>query len=278
MISTSWVQQKIKLLGLRPSRGNGQNFLISDEPIKTIIHAGGVRKGDVVLEIGPGLGALTEELLKIGAHVTAIEFDPKLATFLQTTISTNKPLTVVQGDALHIATREFLLELAAAQPYKLIANIPYHITSDLIRHFIETPHQPSVICLLIQKEVAERITAASPRTNQLAIFTQWYADVEIVEIISRAHFLPVPEVDSAIIRITPRAPQEQMHGLTELEKKQLFSFIKRGFSNPRKQLANNLSIKKIDEQHTKHFDFTRRAETLSIEEWITLFKALSEHL
>ncbi len=268
MINKSWVQEKIKALKLAPSRGNGQNFLISPDPIIAIIKAGEITAGDRVLEIGPGLGALTEALLATGADVTAIEFDKKLAEYLEKNLSKKLPHKIIHGDVLEIATENFLADL---HPYKLIANIPYHLTSDIIRRFTETKFKPQTICLLVQKEVAERITAEPPRTNQLALFTQWFARVEYITTIPRTLFSPAPEVDSAIIRIVPRTPDEQARGLSPNEQKQLFSFIKRGYAHPRKQLANNLGVKITDAP----LNLTRRAETLSHEEWITLFKALS---
>lgn len=259
-----WVIARVKKLGLKPSRGNGQNFLINPEPLTRIIEAGDVKPGDHVLEIGPGLGALTESLLDRGARVTAVEFDPKLALNLKKSIPEKFPFTIIQGDILEIAREDFLAELG---PYKIIANIPYHITSDIIRKFIESKYPPTVICLLIQKEVAERIAAVPPDMSQLALFTQWSADVDYITTVTRKNFEPAPAVDSAIIRLTPRpAPQ-----LADVDQKKLFSLIKRGFSSPRKQLANNLGLKKDESP----IDPTRRAETLSIEEWITLLKRLS---
>lgn len=256
------VKQKIKQLGLRPSRGNGQNFLIDNAPLHTIITAGDVRTNDRVLEIGPGLGALTHALLDAGAQVTAIEFDAKLAAHL------SKVTNIIHGDALTIATPEFL---QALQPYKLIANIPYHITSDIIRHFIETSAPPTTIVLLIQKEVAERLVAAPPRTNILALITQWLARIEYIATVSRSAFMPQPEVDSAIVRLTPGAGVASRHHLTPALQKQLFSLIKQGFAHPRKQLRNNLSIKNT----AAPIDLTRRAETLTHEEWINLLNLLS---
>lgn len=261
-LSAVTVQQKIKQLGLRPSRGNGQNFLISEEPLKKIIAAGDVQAGDRVLEIGPGLGALTHALFNAGARVTAIEFDQKLAAYLQ------KETPVIHGDALKIATPEFL---AALQPYKLIANIPYHITGEIIRHFIETPHPPTVMCLLIQKEVGERLIAKPPRTNQLALFTQWFARIEYIATVPRAVFMPQPEVDSAIVRITPNAGVATRYLLTPVQQKQLFGVIKQGFSHPRKQLRNNFDVTNAPPD----FDFTRRAETLTHEEWINLLRVVA---
>ena len=272
-LNKDWILKKINELKLRPSRGNGQNFLISLDPITAIIAAGAVAAGDRVLEIGPGFGVLTEELLHAGAHVTAIEYDNKIAEYLKKTIPKKYPHEIIEGDVLQIARPEFLEALGA---YKVIANIPYHITGDIIRLLVESTYPPTVMCLLIQKEVGERLTAGPPHMNQLALFTQWSADVEYIETISRKQFMPAPEVDSAIIRITPRKDVCATHGVTKSEQQKLFSFIKRGFAHPRKQLANNLGVQKNDVNMSKLFDFSRRAESLSMDEWITLSRSLSE--
>lgn len=267
-LDRNWILKKISDLRIKPSRGNGQNFLISPKPIETIIAAGDVKAGDRVLEIGPGLGALTESLLHTGASVTAVEFDEKLAAFLKKNIPEKFSHEIIQGDVLEIATDEFLASLGS---YKLVANIPYHITSDIIRRFTETKFKPRVICLLVQKEVAERLAAQPPDMSMLALFTQWFARVEYIATVPRSFFMPAPEVDSAIVRITPFPTEEQSHGLSPDEQKQLFSLIKRGFSSPRKQLGNNLGLK----NGTSLIDLKRRAETLTLEEWITLLRSLS---
>lgn len=267
-VSKEWVQKKIGQLKINPSRDNGQNFLIDQMPIDTIIEAGGVTAGDTVLEIGPGLGALTENLLHTGARVTAVEFDPKLAAYLQKEIPDKFPHEIIEGDVMRVLKPEMV---AALGPYKLIANIPYHITSDIIRMFIEHPYPPSTMCLLIQKEVGERLTAKPPHMNQLALFTQWFGRVEYIKTVPRHMFMPAPAVDSAIVRITPGAGAGAEANITPDERVRLFSLIKQGFSHPRKQLGNNLNIK----DRADIFDFSRRAETLTHEEWITLLKTLS---
>ncbi len=272
MLTRGFVENKIKTLGLRPSRGNGQNFLIEQHPLDEIIGAAEVHADDHVLEIGPGLGALTEDLIKTGAEVTAIEFDPKLAALLTAMYEKNPRVHIIQGNALHVATPDFL---AGLKKYKIVANIPYHITSDLLRHFTDCPFPPTRMCLLIQKEVAERITALPPNMSQLAFFSQWFADITYIATVPRTAFLPAPEVDSAIIRLDLGQGRAAADKLSPQEQKEVFSLVKRGFSNPRKQLANNLTIKKFPHAAEK-FDFSRRAETLSVEEWITLYKLLGQ--
>ena len=266
-LNKEWITKKINDLRIKPSRGNGQNFLINPKPIDTIIAAGSVTAGDRVLEIGPGLGALTEALLQAGAHVTAIEFDGKIAAYLKKTYADNKNFEIFEGDVLEVATDEFLKNLGT---YKIIANIPYHITSDIVRKFTESKLKPEVICLLVQKEVAERLAAVPPNMSMLALFTQWFARVDYVATVPRSYFMPAPAVDSAIVRITPRSEEEQLRGLLIDEQKKLFSLIKRGFSNPRKQLGNNIEHK----SETSPIDLKRRSETLTLEEWITLLRSL----
>lgn len=266
-LNKDWITKKISDLGIKPSRGNGQNFLINPKPLETIIAAGEVKSGDHVLEIGPGLGALTEALLQAGARVTAIEFDPKLAAYLKKTFKSNENFTVIEGGVLEIATDEFLAKLG---PYKVIANIPYHITSDIVRRFTETKYQPKTMCILVQKEVAHRVAAVPPNMSMLALFTQWFATVEYISTVQRSYFMPAPEVDSAIIRITPLTEEEQSRGLTHEEQKKLFSLIKRSFSHPRKQLGNNIDSK----SESSPIDLKRRAESLTHEEWITLLRSL----
>lgn len=268
MLTLGWVQKKIKELRIRPSRDNGQNFLINEQALEEIISAGDVAAGDQVLEIGPGLGALTEALLAVGAHVTAVELDEKLATHLRATILDTKNFNLISGNALKICDDNFLAGLGK---YKLIANIPYNITSDIIRHFIEARHAPTVAALLIQKEVAERIIAQPPRMNMLALFTQWFAGAHYTATIPRAHFYPAPVVDSAIIRLEPKAGLRHKYNLEKSEQEKLFSLIKRGFAHPRKQLGNNLG----GVEGRGGFNFTRRAETLNHEEWLELLHTLS---
>lgn len=267
ILNKDWITKKINDLRIKPSRGNGQNFLINPKPIDAIIAAGEVKPGDHVLEIGPGLGALTEALLQTGARVTAIEFDEKLAGYLTKNFKDNKNFTLIQGGVMEIATDEFLADLGE---YKVIANIPYHITSDIVRRFTDTKLKPKTMCILVQKEVAERLAAKPPNMSMLALFTQWFARVDYIATVPRSYFMPAPEVDSAVIRITPRTEEEQSRGLTPEEQKNLFSLIKRGFSSPRKQIGNNIEHK----SETSPIDLKRRAETLTHEEWITLLRSL----
>lgn len=262
------IKHKIATLGLRPSRANGQNFLIDDGALQTIVSAAKISPGETVLEIGPGLGVLTEALLAAGAHVTAVEFDPKIAAHLESHPRQN--LTVIAGDILRVATPQFLSTLGT---YKLVANIPYHITSDIIRHFTENEFPPTEIVLLMQKEVAERVMAQPPHTNQLAFFTQWFAKPTYVATVPAAAFEPAPEVNSAILHLAVGAGTRDA-SLSKEEEKKLFSLVKRGYSNPRKQLRNNVSVTNEQAQQID-FDFSRRAETVSAKEWITLQKILA---
>lgn len=271
MLNKDWVQKKISELHLRPTRDNGQNFMINEQPLQEIISVAAVVAGENVLEIGPGLGALTEKLLHVGAVVTAIEFDEKLAQFLQRAIPKKFPLTIISGDVVRVADYKFL---SALGQYKVVANIPYQITGEIIRLFTETNFPPTSLTLLVQKEVGERLAAAPPKMTLASTILQWRAAVKLVAVVSKQNFWPVPAVDSAIIKIDPQQGARQQHKISPAAEKQLFSLIKRGFHHPRKQIGNNLSVGTTDPARQK-FDFSRRAETLTFTEWINIRKILS---
>lgn len=270
--SVEEIKTKIRELGLRPARANGQNFIIEEEPLLEIIAAAEVKAGDHVLEIGPGLGALTEELLKVGARVTAIEYDAKMANFLRTTLAKKYPLEIIEGDARALADVKFL---AGLKKYKIVANIPYHITSELIRQFTDAANPPTRMALLMQHEVAERVAAAPPDMNLLAFFAQWFASVNYVCKVPKNLFWPEPAVDSAIVSFVPGAGAAKSLKLSAAEQKNLFSLVKKGFSHPRKQLGNNLGVVAADRARLTAIDWRRRAETLTHAEWITALKTLS---
>lgn len=272
ILNESWVKNKIRALKLRPGRENSQNFLIRQEPLNEIISAADVNTGDTILEIGSGLGALTNALLQTGARVVAIEKDPRLVAYLIGVIPKKLPLNLIQGDALRITDRQFLQQLGA---YKLVANIPYNITQPLIRHFVENEFSPERMALLVQKEVAERLTATPPKMTAVAVLTQWRGHAEYIATAPRSFFMPEPIVDSAILLIEPSRGASHKFHLQKHEEQQLYSLVKRAFHEPRKQLGNNLHVPLADRRRKK-FDFTRRAETLTHKEWITLLKLMAQ--
>jgi len=248
-----------KTHGIRPKKSLGQNFLTDQNIVRKIVKTAKIDKNDVVLEIGPGTGALTRELAKNAKKVIAVEKDENLAALLKQEKIENAE--VVAGDAL-----ECLPEIKTE--YKIVANIPYYLTSFLIRKVLEMKKQPEEIVLLIQKEVAQRICAKPGEMNLLAVSVNYHARPKIEAFVSKNCFWPRPKVDSAIIRITPFKREKN---------DMFFALVRAGFSHPRKQLANNLSSgfkikrERIEEILNKNgLNLKARAQELSVEDWLNL--------
>ena len=261
----------------RPSKRLGQNFLINKNVLQKIILTANLNKNDVVLEVGPGIGTLTQELAKNAGKVIAIEKDKKMIEILKKTLSGFNNIEIINTDILRIKTKNYKLKTIS---YKVVANIPYYLTSPLIRKLLEydppVGGPPQEIILMVQKEVAKRICAKPPDMNLLAVSVQFYAEPKIVSYVSKNCFWPSPKVDSAIIKIIPNKVRPSVIRKKDFNKL-FFKIVKAGFSQPRKQLGNNLSKnlktdrKKIDEWLlNNNIKPAQRAETLSIKNWIEL--------
>lgn len=282
------IRASLRSLDLRPSRGMGQNFLTNSQVLETIVSAAELDEQDIVLEIGPGLGVLTWELLRHVEQVVTVELDKRLVGRLREEFSGASKLTIVQGDILDLAPNTLLPERSPHQHtvYKVVANLPYAITSPVLRYFLESDHQPDLIVVLVQWEVARRITAQSGALSVLAHSVQLYAEPEIVAKVTADSFFPEPEVDSAILRLRvrphPAVSRDQINPLMRI--------IKAGFLHSRKKLLNALPggfaafgvrITKeqvIDVLHTAQVDPSRRAETVTLEEWVAIYHHLYEVL
>ncbi len=254
----------------RPSKGLGQNFLIDKKVLKRIIESADIKPNDIILEVGPGAGTLTQELARKAKKVIAVEKDRTMIEILKETLKDFNNVEVVQGDILKLNLEHYTLN-----PYKIIANIPYYLTSPLIRKFLEEKNQPQEMILMLQKEVAQRICAKPPQMSLLAVSVQFYAEPKIISYVSKNCFWPPPKVDSAIIKIKPQINTEKK----QIDADLFFKIVKAGFSQPRKQLAGNLSkILKIDKEKTtawllkNNIKPNQRAETLNVEDWIRLAK------
>lgn len=252
-----------------PLRALGQNFLIDKKTLEKIIKAANIEKNEEILEIGPGLGVLTVELAKRAKSVIAVEKDKKMAEILKEATKDFKNVKIVQKDILKTAYSELPIS-----DYKIVANLPYCITSPAIRKFLEIEKPPKEMVLMVQKEVAERICSKPPQMSLLAVSVQFYAKPEIAGFVSRKAFWPAPNVDSAIIKIIPYTPPPDYNF-----QKMFFKVTKAGFSQPRKQLLNNLATKlKKEKSEIKiwllknRIEPTRRAETLTVEDWTKLAK------
>ena len=278
----------------------GQNFLVNKEIVKKIIEAANLKPDDLVLEIGPGKGILTEELAKKAGRIIAVEIDNKLADLLKNKFSTCKNITIIDEDILKINLRqlisnfEFLisnqipisnnliskqlkspkkLQTNKLRNYKLIANIPYYITAPIIRKFLESENPPSEMILMVQKEVAERICEKPGKMSILAVSVQYYAQPEMLFNVSRENFDPVPEVDSAVIKIIPHPIPLPKKGEGDFSK-EFFRVVRAGFCAKRKMLVNNLSNsfhldKKTVEEKLKRVGISSRAraQELSVDDW-----------
>jgi 16S rRNA (adenine1518-N6/adenine1519-N6)-dimethyltransferase len=252
------------------SKKLGQNFLIDGHALEKIINASDLSKEDTVLEVGAGIGNLTLSLAKKAKKVLAIEKDKNLIPLLKEASSKEKNIDVINEDILFYKN--------PLKNYKVVANIPYYITSPIIRKFLEEENQPSLLILTIQKEVAERITANPPKMNLLAVSVQSFAKPKIVSHISPSSFYPQPKIASSILQIIP------YNKASVAFQKDFFLLAKIGFSHPRKQLIKNLKLfngRKGDKIKRKLPEIEklikkRRAETLSIEEWNILTKIINE--
>jgi len=265
------VKKLLKKYGIRPSKRMGQNFLVDKTVSKKIIRASNLSKGDTVVEIGPGIGNLTLELAEKANTVISIEKDKEMARALREILKMNNiyNVRVIEKDALKIN-----LSLYIKKPYKVVANIPYYITSPLIRKFLEASRKPKEILLMVQKEVAERICAKPPKMNLLAVSVQAYSNPKILFSVSKKSFWPQPKVGSALIELTPKE-----NGLQEVSRKNFFEVVKAGFSQPRKKLINNLSKKmKLDKQNVRKWLLENgvgeheRAQNLTLNNWQKLAK------
>ena len=282
------IKSLLKKHSAQPQKGLGQRFLIDKKALRKILAAANLKPGDTILEIGPGIGTLTQELAKRARKVVAIEKDPKMVEILKETLKTFKNTKIILGDILKINTRYYIQDTK----YKVVANLPYYITSPVIRKFLELAEvRPLQMVLMVQKEVAQRIVARPPESkrinpllrpslplghmNLLAVSVQFYAKPEIISYVSKKSFWPSPKVDSAILKISA-INQRRKSAFNQ----RFFKIVKAGFSQPRKQLLNNLSKKlKLDKEKVKlwlqrnKIKPVQRAETLAIKDWINLTKS-----
>lgn len=253
----------------------GQNFLVSAVMANKIAEAANLSKKDTVLEIGPGRGILTNELIKRAGKVVAVEKDKKLFNFLKEKFSQAKNLDLICADIRDVlrCPRNYKLRI---KNYVVVANIPYYITSFLFRLLLEeSKNKPSRIVLTVQKEVAERITACPPKMNLLALSVLVYGKAKIAFMVKKGNFRPRPKVDSAVLIVS--SISDKFFQSNKIDEKKFFKFLKLSFSQPRKTLANNLVKRyfkpKIQDNLEKcGLSFNVRAQELSLKDWVCLYK------
>jgi 16S rRNA (adenine1518-N6/adenine1519-N6)-dimethyltransferase len=258
---------------MRPLKSFGQNFLIDRSVLYQIVEAAAIEPDDEILEVGSGTGVLTRELAKQARRVVAVELERDMLSLLRSTTAPYPNVELVARNLLFLDP----VEVFAQAPYKLVANLPYYITAPTFRHFLESANPPRLIVVMVQAEVAQRITAEPGALSVLALSVQFYGQPRIIAHVPARSFYPAPKVDSAILRvdINPQAP------LLPIERERFFRVVHAGFSEKRKQLHNSLA----HGLHSKNeevrswlaaaaIDASRRAETLSIEEWLHLWRVI----
>ena len=260
---------------LRPRKALSQNFLTDGAVLDQIVAAAELEPGDRIVEVGPGLGVLTRRLLALGATVLAVELDARLAAYLRRELGGVPGFELIEADALALHPRDCF----AGETFKLVANIPYHITSPLLHAFLEGDRPPELTVLLVQAEVAQRVAAAPGQMSYLSVFAQNIAEAEVVARVPAVAFEPAPDVESAILRLRRRPDPVVPPGPA---REPFYRTVQAGFRQRRKQLHNALGRElpvtpaALEEALAGcAIDPERRAQTLSIPEWACLTEHLS---
>jgi 16S rRNA (adenine1518-N6/adenine1519-N6)-dimethyltransferase len=279
------VRRTLRREGLRASHARSQNFLADPEVLQAILDLAEVAKGMRVLEIGPGLGILTGGLLAGGARVTAIELDRGLAAYLRGQLGeaiAEGRLDLIEGDALDQALPDLL-----PPPYRVVANIPYHITSPILHRFLERAPRPERLVLMVQAEVADRLAAKPGDMSYLAVFAQYHAAVRVALRVPPEAFEPAPKVASAVVVLEPRATA----ALPPDREERLWGLVQSGFRERRKMLRNVLARQlragadgasgplvgqaRVDAAlAAAGIQGDRRPQTLAVDDWLRLLAAL----
>ena len=264
-----------KRFGIHMSKKLGQNFLIRRSVVDEIVHAANVTKIDRVLEIGPGIGTLTQGLAQTGATVTAIELDRRLLEVLDTTLAPYDNVQIIHGDALKLDIQSIMNH----EPFKVVANLPYYITTPIIMHLLENKLPIECMVMMVQKEVAQRMVA-TPGTKAygaLSVAVQYYTEPDIVLDVPPKAFLPAPAVNSAVVRCTVRTTPP----VDVIDEKRFFRVVKAGFEQRRKTFSNTMKTTGLAKEmiatilEKAGIDGNRRGETFTLEEFARIANAWS---
>ena len=258
---------------MRPNKAFGQNFLVDRAILQRIIEAAEIEPNDQVLEVGAGTGVLTRELAKHARRVVAVELERDMLALLAKTTGEFRNVELLARNLLYLDPQEVFEQ----EPYKLVANLPYYITAPTFRHFLESGNAPRLLVVMVQYEVAQRIVAGPGDLSLLGVSIQFYGQPKIIAHVPARAFYPAPKVDSAILRVDVR----KQVPLTPDQRDSFFRLVQAGFAERRKQLHNSLTHhlhKKNEEVRASltaaNIDPSRRAETLSIEDWLRLWHAM----
>jgi len=273
----------LRRFDLQARKSLGQHFLIDEEVLKLVTSAAELTSTDIVMEIGPGLGVLTRELVEQSGWVVAVELDSKLAAILEQSLASLNNVTIINEDILRIDPATLLQKQRAKFPpiigspfsYKVVANLPYYITSPVLRHFLEASLKPQIIVVMVQKEVAEAIVAKPGQMSVLSISVQFYGEPTIISYVPAQCFYPAPEVDSAILKIKLYSQP----AIEVTDRESFFELVRAGFSAPRKQIGNSLA-QGLGLSKAEGLSLLgkvgivpqRRAETLTLGEWAKLWQ------
>lgn len=278
LYSPSHVKEVLSRHGFKFSKSLGQNFLIDGNIVRKIVSESNITKEDYVLEIGPGMGTLTEELALRAKKVVAIELDNTLLPILDETLGKYDNVEIVHGDVLKIDLSKLIEEKLDNKPVKVVANLPYYVTTPIIGKLIEDNLNLESITVMVQKEVAERMAAGpgGKEYGSLSIFVNFYSNPEIIVKVPKTVFMPQPKIDSAVIRLTLKKD------LPDVDRDKFFKVVKAAFSKRRKTIINALSsygfnieketIRESLEQ--SNINPEERAEKLSVEDFIKISKSL----
>ena len=277
----------LRAAGLRPRKGLGQNFLVDPTVPPRIAAAADLAPGDTVIEVGPGLGVLSAELATrldpaAGGRLLAVELDAALAPVLLERMAGFPAFTLVQGDILDRDPADLVRTPdGTLPPYKVVANLPYYITSAVLRHFLEAAPPPTALVVMLQREVAERIVARPPAMSLLAVSVQFYGVPRLLFRVPPGAFHPAPKVESAVLRVDVYPPDQRPVGVGDVDA--FFTIVRAGFGQRRKQLGNSLATGLGRDKAAvaaaltqAGVDPTRRAETLTLGEWAAISKAVEQ--
>lgn len=269
------------VVGRTPKKRLGQHFLVDQAILRRIVAAGELTPATVVVEVGPGLGVLTAELLDHAGRVIAVEIDQDLCVHLTKRFGGRPNFHLICSDVLQVPPGEILRQGSASPPYVMVGNIPYYITAPILRHFLETSTPPERLVVMVQWEVAQNLLARPGSMSLLAVAVQFYAEPQLVTRVPPEAFYPPPEVESAVVRLDVR---ERPAVTVGDDVAGFFSVVRAGFRTPRKQLHNALPQGLWLERgeapmllEEANIDPTRRAQTLSLEEWGRLWQAYRRH-
>jgi 16S rRNA (adenine1518-N6/adenine1519-N6)-dimethyltransferase len=278
------VRRLLKEFDIQPKKSLSQNFLVDQRALERIVEAAELGPEDIVLEIGPGLGTLTRLLAAAAGRVVAVELDQRLVEVLKQTAAAKADLPnveIIHGNILELNPADLLEQQRDSFQYKVVANLPYYITSAILRHLLTAEVRPSLMVVTVQLEVARRITAEPGDMSLLAVSVQFYGRPRIVARIKASAFYPSPRVDSAVIRIDLDG-----HPIVEVDDADsFFEVVRAGFAQRRKQLRNALAAElalpaseAAQALIRAGVNPRRRAQTLSVEEWVKVWKEMQAQL